>query len=129
MRRETRIPIMIDFLTFSTSGNPFAHIESEPEKSVSQKTRLINLHSAIAADKSQMQMLIRHCFEDEIHSINFTSASSNIDTGGHLFQIMFAKAQQMFDQAIVTNPAGDWPESSLFLRFNLIREFNFKQYE
>lgn len=67
-------------------------------------------------------------FEDKIDFVNPLSASVDIKTSGHLFQIVISNAQQMFDQAIITNPSGDWSEGSLYLGFNLIRGFNFNQY-
>jgi len=67
-------------------------------------------------------------FEDEINYVNPLSVSVDLDTGGHLFQIVVSNAQQMYDQAIITNPTGDWAEGSLYLGFNLVRGFNFKQY-
>lgn len=67
-------------------------------------------------------------FEDEIDYVNPLSASIDLDTGGHLFQIVISNSQQMFDQAIITNPTGDWAEGSLYFGFNLVRGFNFKQY-
>jgi hypothetical protein len=68
-------------------------------------------------------------FEDEIKNTNPLSASVDIGTSGHLFQIMISNVQQMYDQGIITNPlGGDWTEGQLFLGFNLIRSFNFKQY-
>jgi hypothetical protein len=68
-------------------------------------------------------------FEDEIVSTNPLSASIEIKTGGHLFQILISNTRQMYDQAIITNPdGGDWTTGNLFLGFNLIRTFNFKQY-
>lgn len=67
-------------------------------------------------------------FEDKIDYVNPLSASIDLDTGGHLFQIVVSNAQQMFDQAIITNPTGDWAEGSIYLGFNLVRGFNFKQY-
>ena len=69
-----------------------------------------------------------HRFEDEIDYVNPLSASIDLDTGGHLFQIVISNGQQMYDQAIITNPTGDWAEGSLYLGFNLVRGFNFKQY-
>lgn len=69
-----------------------------------------------------------HRFEDKIDYVNPLSFSVDLDTGGHLFQILISNTQQMYDQAIITNPTGDWAESSLYLGFNLIRGFNFKQY-
>jgi hypothetical protein len=70
-----------------------------------------------------------HRFEDNIDYLDPLAASVDIDTGGHLFQIMISNTQQMYDQAIITNPTGDWAEGSLYLGFNLVREFNFKKYE
>ena len=67
-------------------------------------------------------------FEDKIDYVNPLSASIDLDTGGHLFQIVISNGQQMYDQAIITNPTGDWAEGSLYLGFNLVRGFNFKQY-
>jgi len=67
-------------------------------------------------------------FEDEIDYVNPLSASIDLDTGGHLFQIVISNGQQMYDQAIITNSTGDWAEGSLYLGFNLVRGFNFKQY-
>ncbi|HSH19211.1 MAG TPA: DUF5777 family beta-barrel protein, partial [Draconibacterium sp.] len=69
-----------------------------------------------------------HRFEDKIDYKNPLSVSVDIDTGGHLFQLIISNTQQMYDQAIITNPTGDWTEGKLFLGFNLVRGFNFKQY-
>lgn len=68
-------------------------------------------------------------FEEDIDYANPFSASIDLGTAGHLFQIMISNVQQMYDQGIITNPeGGDWSEGHLFLGFNLIRTFNFKQY-
>lgn len=85
--------------------------------------------SAKLSKKVSVNIEYLHRFEDKIDYVNPLSASIDIDTGGHLFQIMISNSQQMYDQAIITNPAGDWTEGHLFLGFNLVREFNFKQYE
>ncbi len=70
-----------------------------------------------------------HRFEDEIDYSNPFSASIDLGTSGHLFQIMISNVQQMYDQGIITNPeGGDWTEGHLFLGFNLIRSFNFNKY-
>ncbi len=67
-------------------------------------------------------------FEEDIDYANPLSVSIDMDTGGHLFQLIISNTQQMFDQAIITNPSGHWAEGSLYFGFNLIRGFNFKQY-
>lgn len=85
--------------------------------------------SAKLSKKVSVNIEYLHRFEDKIDYANPLSASIDIDTGGHLFQIMISNSQQMYDQAIITNPTGDWTEGHLFLGFNLVREFNFKQYE
>jgi len=85
--------------------------------------------SAKLSKKVSVNLEYLHRFEDKIDYVNPLSASIDIDTGGHLFQIMISNSQQMYDQAIITNPTGDWTEGHLFLGFNLVREFNFKQYE
>jgi hypothetical protein len=68
-------------------------------------------------------------FENKIDNTNPLSASIDLGTSGHLFQIMVSNVQQMYDKGIITNPdGGDWTDGHLFLGFNLIRAFNFKQY-
>ena len=85
--------------------------------------------SARLSKKVSVNIEYLHRFEDKIDYVNPLSASIDIDTGGHLFQIMISNTQQMYDQAVITNPTGDWGEGSFYLGFNLVREFNFKQYE
>ena len=85
--------------------------------------------SARLSKKVSVNIEYLHRFEDKIDYVNPLSASVDIDTGGHLFQIMISNTQQMYDQGIITNPTGDWSEGSFYFGFNLVREFNFKQYE
>ena len=85
--------------------------------------------SARLAKKVTFNIEYLQRFEDEIEYTNPLSASVDIGTSGHLFQIMISNVQQMYDQGIITNPAGgDWSEGHLFLGFNLIRAFNFNKY-
>jgi hypothetical protein len=85
--------------------------------------------SAKLSKKISLNVEYLYRFENEIDYKNPLSASVDIKTSGHLFQIVVSNAQQMFDQAIITNPTGDWAEGSVYLGFNLIRGFKFKQYE
>jgi len=68
-------------------------------------------------------------FNSELSGKNPLSIGVDLDTGGHLFQIVLSNNQRMFEQAIYTNTTGDWTEGSLYFGFNLIREFNLKYYE
>ncbi len=69
-------------------------------------------------------------FEDEIDDKvkNLLSASVDIKTSGHLFQIVISNAQSMYDQEYIANPTGDWATGNIYLGFNLIRGFQFNQY-
>lgn len=68
-----------------------------------------------------------HPFEESFDPAPF-SIGVDLDTGGHLFQIVLSNSQRMFDQAIYTNVTGDWSSGNLFFGFNLIREFTLKYY-
>ncbi len=47
----------------------------------------------------------------------------DIDTGGHIFQLVFSNSQAMNDVSYFTNAAGDWNTRSIFFGFNLYRVF------
>jgi len=83
----------------------------------------VKLSKKISANIEYLQR-----FEDKIDYVNPLSASVDIKTSGHLFQIVISNAQQMYDQGIITNPEGDWTTGNLYLGFNLIRGFQFNQY-
>jgi hypothetical protein len=68
-----------------------------------------------------------HPFDEAFDPAPF-SIGVDLDTGGHLFQIVLSNSQRMFDQALYTNVTGDWSTGSLFFGFNLIREFTLKYY-
>lgn len=61
---------------------------------------------------------------NEISGENALSLGIDLDTGGHLFQLIISNNQRMFHQALYTNTAGKWSEGNLFFGFNLIREFD-----
>lgn len=65
-----------------------------------------------------------HAINNEISTKSPLSAGIDIDTGGHLFQLVLSNSQQMFDQALFTDTTGDWAKGNLFFGFNLIREFD-----
>ena len=67
-----------------------------------------------------------HHFEDNLPTNKPLSLGIDLDTGGHLFQIMVTNSQGMFNQALYTNTYGDWTKGNLYFGFNLIREFKLK---
>ena len=47
----------------------------------------------------------------------------DIETGGHVFQMVFSNCQPMNDVAIFTNAAGNWNGGSIYFGFNMYRVF------
>lgn len=47
----------------------------------------------------------------------------DIETGGHVFQMVFSNSQPMNDVAIFTNATGKWNGGSLYFGFNMYRVF------
>jgi hypothetical protein len=56
---------------------------------------------------------------------NPLSIGMDIDTGGHIFQMLFSNSQAMNDVAYLTNGLGTWngPTKGIFFGFNLYRVF------
>ncbi|NHM06349.1 hypothetical protein G4D82_03880 [Flavobacterium sp. CYK-4] len=54
---------------------------------------------------------------------NPLTAGFDIETGGHVFQLVFSNSQAMNDVAYFTNATGKWNGGSLFFGFNMYRVF------
>ncbi|MDX1829406.1 MAG: DUF5777 family beta-barrel protein [Lutibacter sp.] len=54
---------------------------------------------------------------------NPLSMGFDIETGGHVFQLIFSNAQPMYDAGFITNASGDWTKGDVFFGFNLSRVF------
>ncbi len=67
-------------------------------------------------------------FTDELSGVNPLSLGVDIDTGGHLFQLILSNSQQIFTHGVYTATQGSWSEGKLFFGFNLIREFRINYY-
>lgn len=84
--------------------------------------------SAKLSKKVSLNIEYLHNFNDDLTNRRPLSAGIDLDTGGHLFQIIISNSQRMFNQALLTETAGDWSKGNLFFGFNLIREFKLKYY-
>jgi hypothetical protein len=51
------------------------------------------------------------------------SIGMDIETGGHIFQLVFSNCQTMNDVYVFSNATGDWFGGSLYFGFNLYRVF------
>ena len=67
-------------------------------------------------------------FKDHIDGENALSLGVDLDTGGHLFQLIFSNNQRMYEQGFYTNTTGKWSSGNIYFGFNLIREFTLKYY-
>lgn len=55
--------------------------------------------------------------------VNPLSVGLDIETGGHIFQLLFTNSQAMTESGYITNAAGDWGNGDFFFGFNLYRVF------
>lgn len=54
---------------------------------------------------------------------NPLSVGLDIETGGHVFQLLFTNSQSMTEGGYITNGTGDWGKGDFFFGFNLYRVF------
>lgn len=47
----------------------------------------------------------------------------DIETGGHVFQLLFSNAQSTNEPSFISNAEGDWSEGNIFFGFNIVRVF------
>lgn len=64
-----------------------------------------------------------HNFDKPDFYKNPLSVGLDIETGGHVFQLIFTNSQAMNESGNVTNAAGDWGKGDFFFGFNLYRVF------
>jgi len=51
----------------------------------------------------------------------------DLDTGGHLFQLVLSNSQGIFDKALISNTNQTWSEGAIYFGFNLVRVFYLKK--
>ncbi|KOS06742.1 hypothetical protein AM493_12410 [Flavobacterium akiainvivens] len=64
-----------------------------------------------------------HNFDKPDFYKNPLSVGLDIETGGHVFQLLFTNSQAMTEGGYLTNAAGDWGDGDFFFGFNLYRVF------
>ncbi len=55
--------------------------------------------------------------------VNPLSIGVDIETGGHVFQLLFTNAQSTNEPSFISNAEGDWSEGKIFFGFNVVRVF------
>jgi hypothetical protein len=62
-------------------------------------------------------------FDNHSFYKNPLSLGMDIETGGHVFQLLFTNSQLNSDIGYLTNAAGKWEKGQIFFGFNLYRVF------
>lgn len=62
-------------------------------------------------------------FNQPDYYVNPLSVGLDIETGGHVFQLIFSNSQSMTESGYLTHAAGDWADGDFFFGFNLYRVF------
>src|SRR4051812_7922571 len=55
---------------------------------------------------------------------NSFSAAWEIETGGHVFQLVFSNSQGMTEPQVISRTAGKWSDGDIYFGFNVSRVFN-----
>jgi Membrane bound beta barrel domain (DUF5777) len=58
---------------------------------------------------------------------NSFSLGWDIETGGHVFQLVFSNSQSMLETQYITQTTGSWGKGDIYFGFNISRNFNLKK--
>jgi hypothetical protein len=58
---------------------------------------------------------------------DYLALGFDIETGGHVFQLMFSNSTYMYEQGFVAQTTGSWSDLGIRLGFNLSRTFSFDE--
>lgn len=64
-----------------------------------------------------------HNFDSPDFYKNPLSVGLDVETGGHVFQLIFTNSQSMSESGYLTNASGNWGKGDFFFGFNLYRVF------
>ncbi|MHA4806576.1 DUF5777 family beta-barrel protein [Flavitalea flava] len=62
---------------------------------------------------------------DKLH--NSFSLGWDIETGGHVFQLVFSNSQSMLETQYLTQTTGSWGKGDIYFGFNISRTFNLRK--
>ncbi len=60
---------------------------------------------------------------------NSFSLGWDIETGGHVFQLVFSNSQSMLESQYLAQTTGSWGKGDIYFGFNLSRTFNVKKHQ
>ncbi|HUQ65792.1 MAG TPA: DUF5777 family beta-barrel protein [Flavitalea sp.] len=62
---------------------------------------------------------------DALYLKNSFSLGYEIETGGHVFQLVFTNSAGMIESQYITKTTGNWGDGDIFFGFNIVRNFSF----
>ncbi len=80
----------------------------------------LKLSKRISINADYAYNFVRH--ESSIYT-NPLSIGMDIETGGHVFQLLFSNAQSTNEPGFFSNAEGDWGDGDIFFGFNIVRVF------
>lgn len=69
-----------------------------------------------------------YVFPNQVESMDIEhslSAGVDIETGGHVFQLVFSNSQGMTESQYITRTTGKWNKGDIYFGFNVSRNFSF----
>jgi hypothetical protein len=66
--------------------------------------------------------------DGQVESFDHTNSLSvgvDIETGGHVFQLVFSNSRGMTEPQFITRTDGEWLDGDIFFGFNVSRNFSF----
>ena len=69
-----------------------------------------------------------YLFPNQVNSFDGTNSLSigfDIETGGHVFQLVFSNSRSMIEPQYITRTDGKWFDGDIFFGFNISRNFTF----
>ena len=60
---------------------------------------------------------------------NSLSLGWDIETGGHVFQLVFTNSQSMVESQYIGQTVGTWGKGYIYFGFNISRNFNLKPHD
>ena len=88
----------------------------------------ISKRMAITAEYDYLfpNQLVSPLFPPSPPRTNSLSFGWDIETGGHVFQLVFTNSQSMIESQYIGQTAGTWGKGYVYFGFNISRNFNLK---
>lgn len=91
----------------------------------------ISKRMAITAEYDYLfpNQLVSPLFPPSPPRTNSLSFGWDIETGGHVFQLVFTNSQSMIESQYIGQTAGTWGKGFIYFGFNISRNFNLKPHD